>query len=214
MSHARRGLSLIELLIVVTLIATMMALSLPMLSSANAKARSELCRKNMAEIGQTVASFTQDMGCLPTLHGLDPAQAGLSLPEFVEPRLQSQYALFCPSDETEASVILGTSYQWASAFNGLRVGEFENVLGRPLLADRESFHTGPDLPINEMVLVEDDAGYRLTLLGEDPRSERAYRQSLYLNEKPDKRKDNDAHRPHPEQSRGHGYGYGRPHDDH
>lgn len=211
MSFARRGLSLVEMLIVVTLIATMMALSLPMLSNANAKARAELCRQNMYEIGQTVSSFTQDMGCLPTLHGLEPPQAGLSLPEFVEPRLNSHYVVFCPSDETDQSIVLGTSYRWNSTFNGKRPGEFDSLLGMPMLADREAFHAGPDLPTNELALVEDDAGYRLSQIGDDQRDEQGKRKGLYLSKKPPKQPNhNNPHGNHP----GQGNAYGRPDDHH
>lgn len=193
---------------VVTLIATMMALSLPMLSNANAKARSELCRQNLAEIGQTVASFTQDMNHLPTLHGLEPIQPGLSLPEFIEPRLHTPYVVFCPSDETEQSMVLGTSYQWDTAFNGLHAGELGTMVGLPMMADREAFHTGPDLPINEMMLLEDNEGYRLSLPGEDAQGE-PDRLSIYLKKKPkkDKPKKDKPKKPHPGQGNGHAYGW-------
>lgn len=187
MSPVRRGLSLIELLIVVTLIVTMMSMSLPMLSNANARARSELCQQNLVEISQTIASVTMEHGELPTLYTLQPTQDGLSLPELIESRAHTPQVVFCPSDETEQSHILGTSYQWASSFNGLGPGELGTMLGQPILADREAYHAGSALPISEVTVIEDEAGYRLSLPGEDTQDRRPTnnRPKLYLNKMPE-----------------------------
>lgn len=186
MSRVRRGLSLIEVLIVVTLIVTMMAMSLPMLSSANAKARSELCQQNLIEIGQTIASVTQAESKLPTLYPLEPMRDGLSLPELIATRAHTPQVAYCPSDETERSYVMGTSYRWTTGFNGLHPGELGTMLGQPILADREPYHAGSVLPINEVTVVEDEAGYRLSLLGEDARNNARNHKStkLYLNKKP------------------------------
>lgn len=180
-----RGLSLVEVAIVLTLISVMMALSLPMLSTANARARSKLCQENLVEIGQVIVSHTQDTGRLPALHNLAPTQPGLSLPEFIEPRLHIPKVLFCPSDETQTSQALGTSYRWATAFNNQSPGALRNMLGQPMLADREAYHANAVQPINEVMVVEDDAGVRLAMIGEDPRDNAVKsRPDLYLNKKP------------------------------
>ncbi|MFK7789025.1 MAG: type II secretion system protein [Phycisphaeraceae bacterium] len=191
MRQNHRGLSLIEITIVLTLISVMMALSLPMLSVANAKARSELCQQNLVEIGQTIASHAQDNNQLPTLYNLAPPQAGLSLPEFVEPRLNIPKITFCPSDETEASQLMGTSYRWGMAFNGVDTGNLQSLIGQRMLADREAFHNNAAQPTNEMVIVEDEAGLRLSLIGDNAPTNASNNQpNLYLKKKLKKDKKN------------------------
>lgn len=165
LATSHRGLSLIEVLIVVTLITVMMVMSLPMLSNASDRARSELCQQNLVQIGKSIAGYTNDMNRLPTLHMVEPAETGLTLPEFVKPRLQAPHVVFCPSDETELSQTLGTSYQWSGTFNGLEPAQLDAKVGQVLLADREAFHIGPDIVANELTLQKDESGFRFTLAG-------------------------------------------------
>lgn len=166
-SLTHRGLSLIEVLIVVTLIAVMMALSLPMLSTANAEARSAVCRQNLADMALAVSSYTNDLGHLPSLHALPPEYQGQSLPEWIAHRVSTPYAVFCPSDETEASQTLGTSYRWNSAYNGLKLSELSKTLHQPLLSDRDAYHIGSATAMNEVVLSRDESGYLFTVPGGD-----------------------------------------------
>ncbi|MGB0767021.1 MAG: pilus assembly FimT family protein [Phycisphaeraceae bacterium] len=163
MTGYRKGLSLVELVIVFALIAVMMALSLPMLTTANAEARSAVCRQNLADMGGAIASHVQDTGTLPTLYGLAPNQNGMSLPEFIKPRLQMPNVVYCPSDETEESHLLGTSYRWTQALNGVQLSQLQPAALQPLLTDRESFHQDAGLLANELVLDRDDQGFLLTL---------------------------------------------------
>lgn len=183
-----RGLSLLEIVIVLTLIAVMMALSLPMLNVANATARSELCQQNLIEIGQIIAGHTQDHGRLPTLHNLAPTQGGLSLPQFIEPRSNIPRVTFCPGDETDISQVMGTSYRWSMAFNDQDPSAIPTLLGQRMLADREAFHHNSVLPLNEMVIAEDEAGFRLSLIGENPQNSKTKNhRKIYLKEKKPKK---------------------------
>jgi len=152
MSARLRGLSLIELIMVFALVAVLMALSLPMLSHANAEARSVVCRQNLAEIGGTVNGHLRDYGMLPRLAELPPHEPGMSLPELVGPRLQTPNVTFCPSDETDRSQLLGTSYRWATAFNNLKASELQRALDQPILNDREAYHAGTEIRANELIL--------------------------------------------------------------
>lgn len=162
----QRGLSIIEVAIVITLISVMMALSLPMFSSANARARSELCQQNLVEIGQAIVSDANTTGQLPTVYNLTPNQAGQSLPELLEPLRLSPNIVFCPSDETEASQALGTSYRWGMAFNGQSLDAIQQMLGQRMLTDREAYHPTAQQTINEMVVAQDETGLHLSLVGE------------------------------------------------
>ncbi|MEM9109757.1 MAG: type II secretion system protein [Planctomycetota bacterium] len=161
---SRRGLSLLEVLMVVTLITVMMVLSLPMISRANARARSELCQQNLAEIGKAIASYTNDMNRMPILGRDESEEQGQTLPGFIEERLQSAHVLFCPSDDTKLSQSLGTSYRWSPSFNGLEPEQLRGMIGRVLLADRAAYHRGPHHFSNELLLKQSGLSYAFTLL--------------------------------------------------
>ncbi|MFN3167438.1 MAG: Tfp pilus assembly protein FimT/FimU [Phycisphaeraceae bacterium] len=165
MSARLRGLSLIELVMVFALVAVLMALSLPMLSHANAEARSVVCRQNLAEIGGAVNGHLRDYGMLPRLAELPPHEPGMSLPELVGPRLQTPNVTFCPSDETERSQVLGTSYRWATAFNALKATELDRALDQPILHDRETYHAGTEIGVNELMLKQHRGGLRFVVTG-------------------------------------------------
>lgn len=166
-SCRERGLSLIEVIIVVSLITVLMAMSLPMLSHANAEARSVVCRQNLAEIGTAVTGYMRDYGRLPKLVELPPHQPGTSLPELISQRLQTPSIAYCPSDETDRSQLLGTSYHWATAYNGMELTSLERALDQPLLNDRENFHQGTNLASNELVLKRFEGQYQFTVTGSE-----------------------------------------------
>ena len=165
MSAAQRGLNLIEVAIVVALIAVLMAVSLPMLSRANGEARAAVCRQNLADIGIAITAHIHDHGKLPELAELPPHQPGMSLPELVTPRLKTPNVLFCPSDETDKSQSLGTSYRWTEAHNGIEAAHFEQLVDQPVLADREAFHQGIVLGINQLVLKRNQDRVQFVILG-------------------------------------------------
>lgn len=56
----RPGFSLVELLIVLSIIAILAALLFPVFSAARAKARETVCVSNLAQIGHAVALYVQD----------------------------------------------------------------------------------------------------------------------------------------------------------
>ncbi|MBX2850568.1 MAG: type II secretion system GspH family protein [Phycisphaeraceae bacterium] len=205
MPPIRRGLSLIEVVIVLALISVMMALSLPMLSNANARARAELCQQNLVEMGQSIATYAQETDALPTLHTIKPTQGGLSLPEFIEPRLHTPQVVFCPSDETEISQSLGTSYQWSGVFNGLPVDQLDSLVGQRMLGDRENFHVGPGTLMNELALEQSAAGLRMVPVGTDHSEKATTNHGLILSKKSKNPKKNKG-KGHPH---GHGHGHGK-----
>jgi len=167
MSLDRRGLSLIEVVIVLALIAVLMALSLPMLGTANAQARSLVCRQNLADMGEIITSFAMDFERLPSIGLPTPQCDGQTLHDFIHPRMQNPSVLFCPSDETAQSQELGSSYQWADLYNGASLDDFDSTLGQPLLADRDAFHHDADIPTNELLLQRTGNQYQFTVTGTD-----------------------------------------------
>jgi type II secretory pathway pseudopilin PulG len=63
---ARRGLSVVELLVVVSIIGLLIALVLPALQAARESARRSHCGTNMREVGHAMLQFEQVKGRLPT----------------------------------------------------------------------------------------------------------------------------------------------------
>ena len=153
--------------IVVALIGVLMAFSLPMLTQANEQARSTVCRQNLADIGEAVSAYATDQQHMPTVVQMPPHHEGLSLPELLHSRLHTPNALMCPSDETEDSQLLGTSYRWSPGFNGIAVAELERMRGRPLLSDREAYHASAELPSNELVIQRHGNRYQFVVTGHD-----------------------------------------------
>lgn len=175
-----------------SLIAVMMALSLPMLSHANAEARSVVCRQNLAEIGGAVNGYLRDYGMLPRIAELPPHEPGMSLPELVGPRLQTPNVTFCPSDETERSQLLSTSYNWATAYNGLKVNGLDRAVDQTLLDDRESFHLGADIATNELVLRRENGRYQFYVTGTTEEDEEKAEDEAQNSFDPDEWRDNNA----------------------
>lgn len=148
------------------LIAVLMALSLPMLSVANAEARSVVCRQNLADMGSAITGYIHDNDQLPSLSELPPHYEGMSLPELVSPRLHTPDVVFCPSDETDRSQVLGTSYRWVAAYNALQLNNLDRAVDMPVLLDRDTFHQGVELPVNELVLRRNERGsYNFAVIG-------------------------------------------------
>jgi general secretion pathway protein G len=111
----RHGFSLVELLMVITIIALLAALLFPVLGRARKQADSTACLSNLGQIGRGIATYMTDYdGLFP--HAVDPSdkfapeiwafypefQARIpSMPflhEVVQPYLKNPEAFKCPSD--------------------------------------------------------------------------------------------------------------------
>lgn len=77
---ARRGFTLVELLVVIGIIALLLALLLPSLATAREHAREVLCMSGLRQFGQGFAMYTgANKGCMPSDGPEDGDNAGASI---------------------------------------------------------------------------------------------------------------------------------------
>jgi prepilin-type N-terminal cleavage/methylation domain-containing protein/prepilin-type processing-associated H-X9-DG protein len=148
--NTRARFTLLELLVVISIIAILAGLLLPVLASARNRARQVQCTGNLRQLGICVTLYAGDSrDRLPwcsrlsdgSLYGL-PALRTVLNTYVKEPRIWH-----CPMDSAADGLFAteGTSYEWNTFLNGrfvdratLRVVGLE--LAPPLLGDGEKFH--------------------------------------------------------------------------
>jgi prepilin-type N-terminal cleavage/methylation domain-containing protein len=103
----RRGLALIELLVVVAIIAVLAGLILIGVSRARSSTRAVQCLNNLRQIGSGFQTYAMDnSGRLP-----DPQAHETTWESMILKYLSSTAVLRCPADE-EIYPSLGSSYDW------------------------------------------------------------------------------------------------------
>ena len=113
-SSVHSGFTLIEMLIVITLIAILMAVLFPVFAQVQEKARQRVCGSNLQQIGVSVALYRQDYDGrfplavtvasrgIPDVWASSPLYAHIPklplLPDILQPYCHSREIFRCPSD--------------------------------------------------------------------------------------------------------------------
>jgi len=146
-----RGLTLVELLVSVVIVATLAAIGTAMVRSGIRSSQQAACLSNLRQIGVGLELFLQDHADrLPVLvagrrsRSEDVPVLETTLLPFVE----SESVFQCPADP-EKFRTTGSSYLWNTTQNGRHVTNLsffgENDASRiPLVADKESWHSDAD----------------------------------------------------------------------
>ena len=94
--RARRGVTLVELLMVIGIIAVMAAILFPVFARARERARSHSCTMNLVNIGLALQFYASDHGGAypPTEDDLSPLTGRY---------LRSPYAFLCPSNSNQTT---------------------------------------------------------------------------------------------------------------
>jgi len=152
MRSARNAFTIVELLVVIGVIATLAALLLPAVASARALARRTKCESNLHAVSVAVRlylnqsnEFMPAAAQMPSLHlNSDPRIA-----DVLAPYLPDRAILKCPDDTARNYFASeGSSYEYASSLGGRRVSD--SFLTRrfgeantPVMYDYEPFHGRP-----------------------------------------------------------------------
>jgi prepilin-type processing-associated H-X9-DG protein len=151
-----------ELLIVIALLATLVALLLPALNRSQEAGRAAACMSNLHQIGIALQLYSQENNNrLPIMRdrlaGSDPATNPVPSPDLVlSNHLGNSLVLRCPSDRRTLFERTGSSYSWNSLLNG-QDADHLSAMGLdfdphliPLMFDKETFHAmrGPKKGVN------------------------------------------------------------------
>lgn len=143
-----RGFTLVELLIVVAIIATLLGIGFPVTRSLVGKSREAKCLNNLRSLGVALQSHIQEHA--NTLPDLQAGRASKTedvpvLDVVLLPYLETPDAFLCPADSKEFAKS-GCSYLWNSTQSGLPTSQlsFFGITDRPdkipLITDKEAWH--------------------------------------------------------------------------
>jgi prepilin-type N-terminal cleavage/methylation domain-containing protein/prepilin-type processing-associated H-X9-DG protein len=141
--------TMVEILVTLTILAILVAISVPTFRMMKANARSTLCAGKLREIGIGLNLYFTDKGMtFPTLVAAresrdqdDPAIDTVLL-EYVG----DEFSFQCPSDHGEFFEKTGSSYFWNSLVNGQKTSNLKllgmtgQASGIPIVSDKENFH--------------------------------------------------------------------------
>ncbi len=146
----RPGFTLVELLVVITILAVLLGIGFPLGRSLLARSREASCLNNLRSLGVGLQGYLQDhnntMPVLMTGRSSKSADEPV-LETTLLPYLGSEDAFRCPADSKEFAKS-GSSYLWNSTQNGLPTGDlsFFGIKDRPdkipLITDKEAWHPG------------------------------------------------------------------------
>lgn len=152
----RGGFTLVELLVVMSVIALLGALLLPVTMRVRGTARQIQCVSNLGQLGKALTLYTDDNDhwypCAACMPSTEPKDGLPRIRDLLESHASPE-VFECPDDKpTDPEYTFGTyyegegsSYEWAEICNHLKVGmaitfapfRIEDV---PILRDYEPFH--------------------------------------------------------------------------
>ncbi len=142
--------TLVELLVVLSIIALLAALLLPALGRGKESGRVAACQSNLHQIGLALQLYVdENRNMMPTMYDRPLTNGATNLPSMdvvLAGPLGSRQVLRCPSDQARIFEQTGSSYAWNNLVNGenadrLQVLNLSLTATRiPLVFDKESFH--------------------------------------------------------------------------
>jgi prepilin-type N-terminal cleavage/methylation domain-containing protein len=149
--QSRRGLTLVELMVVLVIVAALTAIGTAVIRSGIRSSQKAACLSNLRQIGVAIEMYLQEHSDrMPTLAaGRQSRSEDVPVLETVFlPYVGNESVFECPADP-EAFRKSGSSYLWNTTQNGLHVSELsffgtDDTSRIPLVADKESWHSDAD----------------------------------------------------------------------
>ena len=150
----RSGFSLIELLVVVSIVTLLVGLALPALSHARAAAHRSRCLSNLRQLGVALEAYRHDHDdMVPEALTLPVDPFSPSIVEIMDPYLSSPQAWRCPADRDGVHAAYGVSYEYLLGYYLLAtptrterlrlLRSFERMPALAfVMADAEGWHRG------------------------------------------------------------------------
>lgn len=154
---ATSGFTLMELLIIITIIAALVTLAVPATQRIIAKSKTAHCLNNLRQLGAALNLYLgEHNNTMPTLvagrSNKDSDEAALE--NTLNAYTESAEVFHCVADNKHLFETTGSSYQWDNLLNGQNVASMD-VMGFihdgskiPLMYDKESFHQYQDVKVN------------------------------------------------------------------
>jgi prepilin-type N-terminal cleavage/methylation domain-containing protein/prepilin-type processing-associated H-X9-DG protein len=145
----RRGFTLVELLVVISIVSVLCGILAPAVGKARAQARRGVCRSQLHGVGMAMRMYVDDNdNVMPVAAQLPSEEPNLpTITEVLLPYLKERAAMHCPADRGSDSYFEkeGTSYEYHHLLRGQRVDR--SFLGKrwgesntPILFDFGPFH--------------------------------------------------------------------------
>ncbi len=155
MRSGRSGFTILELLVVISIIGILAALILPSLREAKRQARQVNCKENLHAVAVALRMYLNRSNDIMPRAAQMPSLGLNNLPRIADvlaPHLSDRKTLKCPSDvETNFFAREGSSYEYRSMLGGERVSD--SFLSRhwgeartPVMHDYKPFHGEPGEP--------------------------------------------------------------------
>ena len=144
-----RGFTLVEMLVVMVIVATLAGVSYTMILSSVAKSREAVCLNQLRSLGVALENYLQDHGdVMPQMPAgrTSKTEDVPALDTVLLPYLQTATAFQCPADKIQFEKT-GCSYLWNFLQSGKSLSEL-SLFGIkdsnriPLITDKESWHPG------------------------------------------------------------------------
>lgn len=174
MRHA--AFTLLELLVVISIVAVLAALSMPVYARVTQAARAAACMSNLRQLGAALQLYLNEHNAtMPTMLAAraDKSEAGSAIDNTLDVYAPNPEVFACPADTKNLAASTGTSYYWNSLLNGQSLASLHLLTVTtehsyiPVLSDKDSFHPYEPNKVN-MLYADGHASVELRFRADAP----------------------------------------------